>query len=82
MLYFPYDNLKKSYCLIFCENLSCGGALPHTAYTGWIKPVLAGLTNHNLCDMFYTLTKMFVYKLLLRVSQNSGHYQKNNISGS
>jgi len=36
--------------------------------------VLAGLTNHNLCDMFYTLTKMFVYKLLLRVSQNSGHY--------
>jgi len=34
------------------------------------------LTNHNLCDMFYTLTKMFVYKLLLRVSQNSGHYQK------
>jgi len=24
--------------------------------------------------MFYTLTKMFVYKLLLRVSQNSGHY--------
>jgi len=33
------------------------------------------LTNHNLCDMFYTLTKIFVYKLLLRVSQNSGHYQ-------
>jgi len=33
------------------------------------------LTNHNLCDMFYTLTKMFVYKLLLRVSQNSGHYR-------
>ena len=25
--------------------------------------------------MFYTLTKIFVYKLLLRVSQNSGHYQ-------
>ena len=58
----------------FVKNLSCGGALPHTASTGWIKPVLAGLTNHNLCDMFYTLTKMFVYKLLLRVSQNSGHY--------
>ena len=82
MLYFPYDNLKKVIVSFFVKNLSCGGALPHTASTIWIKPVLAGLTNHNLCDMFYTLTKMFVYKLLLRVSQNSGHYQKNNISGS
>jgi len=44
--------------------------------SGFISPeVVAGVTNHNLCDIFYTLTKMFVYKLLLRVSQNSGHYQ-------
>ena len=55
-------------------RLDLSATLPHTASTGWVKPVLAGLTNHNLCDMFYTLTKMFVYKLLLRVSQNSGHY--------
>ena len=57
-------------------RLDLSATLPHTASTGWIEPVLAGLTNHNLCDMFYTLTKMFVYKLLLRVSQNLGHYQK------
>jgi len=23
------------------------------------------LTNHNLCDMFYTLIEMFVYNLML-----------------
>jgi len=55
-------------------RLDLSATLPHTASTGWIEPVLADLTNHNLCDMFYTLTKVFVYKLLLRVSQNSGHY--------
>ena len=33
--------------------------------TGWIKPVPAWLTNHNLCDMFYTLIEMFVYNLML-----------------
>ena len=44
--------------------------------SGFISPeVVAGVTNHNLCDIFYTLTKIFVYKLLLRFSQNSGHYQ-------
>ena len=46
-------------------RLDLSATLPHTASTGWIEPVLAGLTNHNLCDMFYTLTEMFVYKLLL-----------------
>ena len=49
--------------------------LPHTASTGWIESVFAVLTNHNLCDMFYTSTEMFVYEFLLRVSQNLGHYQ-------
>jgi len=39
--------------------------LPHTASTGRIESVFAGLTNHNLCDMFYTLTEMFVYKFML-----------------
>ncbi|MBR2626244.1 MAG: hypothetical protein IKD23_07620, partial [Lentisphaeria bacterium] len=57
-------------------RLDLSATLPHTASTGWIEPVLAGLTNHNLCDMFYTLAKIFVYKLLLRVLQNSGHYRR------
>ena len=55
-------------------RLDLSATLPHTASTGWIEPVFAGLTNHNLCYIFHALTEMFVYKLLLRVSQNSGHY--------
>ena len=46
-------------------RLDLPATLPHTASTGRIEPVFAGLTNHNLCDKFYTLTKMFVYKLLI-----------------
>ena len=45
-------------------RLDLPATLPRTASTGWSETVLAGLTNHNLCDMFCTLTKMFVYKLL------------------
>ena len=48
-------------------RLDLPATLPHTASTGWIESVFAVLTNHNLCDMFYTLTEMFVYKLLLGV---------------
>ena len=46
-------------------RLDLPATLPHTAFTGWIESVFAVLTNHNLCDMFFTLTEMFVYKLLL-----------------
>jgi len=46
-------------------RLDLSATLPHTASTGRIESVFAGLTNHNLCDMFYTLTEMFVYKFLL-----------------
>ena len=46
-------------------RLEMPATLPHTASTGWIEPVFARLTNHNLCYIFRTLTEMFVYKLLL-----------------
>jgi len=46
-------------------RLDLPATLPHTASTGRIEPVFAGLTNHNLCDIFHTLTEMFVYKFLL-----------------
>ena len=46
-------------------RLDLFATLPRTASTGRIEPVFTGLTNHKLCDMFYTLTEMLVYKLLL-----------------
>ena len=46
-------------------RLDLPATLPHTASTGRIEPVFAGLTNHNLCYIFHTLTEMLVYKLLL-----------------
>ena len=50
---------------ILLIRLDLPATLPHTASTGRIEPVFAGLTNHNLCDIFHTLTEMFVYKFLL-----------------
>ena len=50
---------------ILLIRLDLSATLPHTASTGRIESVFAGLTNHNLCDMFYTLTEMFVYKFML-----------------
>ena len=58
-------------------RLEMPATLPHTASTGRIEPVFAGLTNHNLCDMFYTLTEMFVYKFLLGFNKNWNITNKN-----
>ena len=46
-------------------RLEMPATLLYTASTGWIEPVFAGLTNHNLCDIFHALIEMFVYKFLL-----------------
>ena len=57
--------VRSSTLVHSCTVLVAKHDLLRNPSTGWIKPVPAWLTNHNLCDMFYTLIEMFVYKLML-----------------
>ena len=53
--------------LFFVKNLTCGGV-----FRPWLaihppcgsKQCLCSLTNHNLCDIFYALKEIFIYKFM------------------